>query len=126
MVKKTGTLAARTLSTDRLELTPCTLALATAEMKDKTELSKLLNADVPNNWPPPLNDEKSLQWTIDSLSMHPDDIGWFAWYMLVKNGGRGKRSAIGIGGFRGAPSADGSVEIGYSIMEKFQGKGYAT
>jgi RimJ/RimL family protein N-acetyltransferase len=33
---------------------------------------------------------------------------------------------VGSGGFKGRPDPDGSVEIGYSMVEEFQGRGYAT
>ena len=33
--------------------------------------------------------------------------------------------AIGNGGFKGRPDADGSVEVGYSVMENYQRNGFA-
>ena len=38
----------------------------------------------------------------------------------------GASAVIGNGGFKGRPGEDGTVEIGYSIMEEHQGAGYAT
>ena len=36
------------------------------------------------------------------------------------------RAAVGNGGFKGPPSPDGKVEIGYSTFPPYEGKGYAT
>ena len=37
-----------------------------------------------------------------------------------------QRVTIGNGGFKGQASADGTVEIGYSILPEYQNKGYGT
>jgi len=37
-----------------------------------------------------------------------------------------RRTMIGWGGYKGAPSDDGEVEIGYAIAPAFQGRGLAT
>jgi ribosomal-protein-alanine N-acetyltransferase len=36
------------------------------------------------------------------------------------------RTLVGLGGFKGPPSSDGAVEIGYAIAPAFQGRGLAT
>ena len=36
------------------------------------------------------------------------------------------RSLIGSAGYKGPPSADGSVEVGYGIVEDHRRRGYAT
>lgn len=114
------------LSTERLDLIACTRELAAAELNNRAEFSQLLNADLPENWPPPLNDEATMSWTLNLLSVHPDAAGWASWYFLLNSCKSGKRMAVGNGGFRGLPLPDGTVEIGYSIVQDFQGKGYAT
>ncbi len=114
------------LLTERLELVACTRSLATMEVGNPGSFSRALNADVPAGWPPPLNDEASRKWALDFLTLHPEAAGWSTWYFLLRNDGSGKRTLIANGGFKGAPLADGTVEIGYSVMEHFQGNGYAT
>src|SRR5262245_19789486 len=110
------------LRTERLQLVPVTLELARAELASPRRLEKLLGAHVPPSWPPPLNDESSLRWTIDQLTAHPDAVGWFAWYFLHKE--HGELRAVGLGGFRGKPK-DGMVEIGYSIVPEAHRFGFA-
>ena len=111
--------------TDRLELVAGNAEMAQAELHDTKKLSSLLEADVPDNWPPPLNDEQSAKWFAEYLMQDPDAVGWVAWYFIL-TGQDGRRSAIGNGGFRGKPDSSGTVEIGYSVMEEHQQKGYAS
>jgi len=112
------------LRTQRLELVAGNVEMAQAELHDKNKLASLLMAEVPDNWPPPLNDAQSAKWFADYLTQNPDAVGWIGWYFIltVQNG---RRAAIGNGGFKGKPDLSGTVEIGYSIMEQHQRKGYA-
>jgi len=114
------------LSTSRLNLIAATPGHVEAEVHDRAKLSRLLNAQVPDDWPPPLNDDKSMQWTLRYLRDNPDAIGWTMWYFILRDGPDGKPIAVGNGGFKGKPSTGGIVEVGYSIMENHQGNGYAT
>lgn len=111
------------LRTERLQLVAVTLDLARAELADPLRLEKLLGAHVPPSWPPPLNDEHSLRWTIDQLTRHPEGVGWFAWYFLHRE--HGALRLVGYGGFQGLPAADGTVEVGYSIVPECHRFGFA-
>jgi RimJ/RimL family protein N-acetyltransferase len=112
--------------TERLELVAATLALAHAELEDRPRFAQLLDARVPVNWPPPLNDTASMSWFLSYLEQNPDGTGWTNWYFVLRRDDQGRRIAIGNGGFKDKPSDDGMVEVGYSIMEAFQGRGYAS
>jgi len=121
------------LRTERLQLVAATLELARAELAGPRRLETLLGAHVPPSWPPPLNDEKSLRWTIDYLTANPDGVGWGAWYFLHRvsssrvSSGRehGELRAVGLGGFTGKPTSAGVVEIGYSIVPECHRFGFA-
>jgi len=112
--------------TDRLELIAGTPELARAEIGDRSLFSRLLGARVPASWPPPLNDADSMEWFARYLEENPDGVGWSCWYFVLRGGEAGGGVAIGNGGFKGKPTADGTVEIGYSLLAEYQGKGYAT
>ncbi|KAF0142869.1 MAG: acetyltransferase ribosomal protein N-acetylase [Stygiobacter sp.] len=112
------------IKTERLELVCGNLELARAEVFNRQELSILLNADVPGNWPPPLNDSASTQFFLNYAENNPDSLEFSMWYIILINGE--KREAIGNIGFKGKPDETNTIETGYSIMETHQKKGFAT
>jgi RimJ/RimL family protein N-acetyltransferase len=51
--------------------------------------------------------------------LHP----WYTYFLLVR---KEDRRAVGVSGFKGAPTPLGSVEIGYAMQEDFRNHGYMT
>ncbi len=111
------------LRTARLRLLAASLEAAEAEANNREAFESLLDAQIPDHWPPPFNDEESQRWLRDTLHREPSAIGWLMWYFIRDDGT--PRVVIGNGGFKGAPK-DGVVEIGYSIVPEFQRQGYAS
>jgi len=114
------------LRSERLEMITATPETVRAEMHDIAELGRLVQARVPAGWPPPLNDASSQQWTLQYLLAHPDANGFSTWYVALPDAVGSERSLIGIVGFKGKPAPDGTVEVGYSVMEDQQRQGYGT
>jgi [ribosomal protein S5]-alanine N-acetyltransferase len=114
------------IDTQRLRLIAATIEHGEAEVHKSGQLSKLLGAQIPETWPPPLNDDASMLWFLRYLQENPDAHGWTMWYFVLRNGPGGMPKVIGSGGFKGKPSTDGTVEMGYSIMENHQRQGYCT
>jgi RimJ/RimL family protein N-acetyltransferase len=107
-------------------LVAATPTLARAELHDRAHFAELLGVELPPVWPPPLNDEESIQWTLDLLEADPGSVGWGPWYFLASPpGNAAKKIAMGNGGFKGRATPDGTVEVGYSIVETWQRQGYA-
>lgn len=113
------------VKTKRLHLIAATLRTLDAESADLRLLETMLGARVPAEWPPPLNDEDSRQFWLACLRNDAANSDWVAWY-IVRDEAPTPRIVIGNCGFKGAPSADGGVEIGYSLFPEFQQHGYAT
>jgi len=44
----------------------------------------------------------------------------------LREGGVEGRTLIGAAGFLGPPAADGTVEVGYSVLPEYEGRGVAT
>lgn len=110
------------LTTNRLELVAGTVELAEAETSNLTSFALLLEVPTPPAWPPPLNDEHSQKYFLDSLrSSGPEDAGWNLWFCILRE----PRALVGVAGFKGTPKA-GVAEIGYSMLETHQRKGYCT
>jgi [ribosomal protein S5]-alanine N-acetyltransferase len=114
------------IKTDRLDLIAGTLELAVAELENRNQFARLLGSHVPENWPPPLNDTNSMNWFKRYLEDNLDGAGWVNWYFVLRRGETGHPVVVGNGGFKGKPAADGTVEIGYSILEQFQRSGFAS
>ena len=112
------------IETARLTLVPATLALARAELSDRAEFARLLGAVVPGNWPPETLVD-ALPLFLLALEEAPDLSGWLAWYALAAEKDAPGRILVASGGFKGPP-LDGTVEIGYSVLPQYQGRGYAT
>lgn len=64
----------------------------------------------------------SLGPTRDALAADPSRARWGARLFVVDE----PRTLVGWGGFKGAPDADGAVEIGYAIAPAWEGRGVAT
>jgi [ribosomal protein S5]-alanine N-acetyltransferase len=108
--------------TNRLELISATVDLARAEMNDLAKLTVALGVPLPQTWPPPLNDEHSQRSFLRSLEQaRPEGAGWHLWYCIHRQ----PRALVGSAGFKGAPQ-NGTVEVGYSMLESHQRNGYCT
>ena len=110
--------------TARMRLVPATIALAQAELADRAKFARLLSAVVPDEWPPEMLADALpvfLQW----MEASPDRVGWYVWYATIRSPGEEADVLVAGGGFKGPPQ-DGSVEIGYSVLPQFQGRGHGT
>lgn len=118
--------------TARMRLVPATVALARAELAGRAEFARLLSATVPDEWPPEILAD-ALPVFLEWIEAAPDRVGWYVWYAMVRAPREASNMLAGdigdilmaSGGFKGPPQ-DGTVEIGYSVLPRFQGHGYAT
>jgi ribosomal-protein-alanine N-acetyltransferase len=113
------------LRTKRLELIAGTPELFRARVDERELLGRELGAHVPEDWPPPLFDQDAMDWMAKYLAEQPDAGGW-TFYYIVLHAPDARPTTIGGCGFKGKPTADGTVEIGYSMLPEFQRAGYAT
>jgi RimJ/RimL family protein N-acetyltransferase len=111
--------------TERLELVPATIELTHAAMDSDRALQAALRAFVPATWPPEFLDPPSLRFTLDRLAEGPEQTGWWL-YFVVLACGAASRTLIGSAGYKGPPSVDGTVEVGYGIVSDYQRQGYGS
>lgn len=116
----------RGLSTSRLDLVPATAAHLEAELESNARLASLLDARVPDGWPPGEYDRPAVEHFRDRLAANPEAVGWYGWYALLRPQPDEKRTLVAAGGFLGPPDDEGAVEIGYSVVPAFEGRGFAT
>jgi [ribosomal protein S5]-alanine N-acetyltransferase len=114
------------IATSRLELVAATVALLDAELASNGELARLIGADVPEGWPPGEYDRPAIGHFRDRLRENPAAAGWYGWYAVQRPAAGEPAMLVGAGGFFGPPDGEGTLEIGYSIVPAFEGKGLAT
>ena len=113
------------LRTIRLSLIQATREILTAELDDRERLSCLLGATVPAAWPPPLMDEGVVR---EFLRMQDDPAGplFATWYWVLDDPATGTNTLIGNGGILSAEGRPDTAVLGYSVLEEFWNRGYAT
>jgi len=111
--------------TERLELVPATVELTRAALEGDRALGAGLRAFVPASWPPEFLDPPSLEFTLDRLAEGPEQSGWWLYFVVLADGVT-RRTLVGSAGYRGPPSPDGTVEVGYGIVPEYQRQGYAS
>lgn len=109
------------LFTGRLELIAATAELARAAATSKVALATLLDVEVPRGWPPELMADHQDQWARE-LEQDPSLAGWLTWYIVQVT----PPVLVGSIGFMGKPDEDGIVECGYSLVPKYQRRGYGS
>ena len=113
------------IRTERLILVPATEVSTRAALDGPAALAASLDAVVPATWPPEYLGGPALDFTLDRLAEGPEQSGWWLHFVVLVGGGDG-RVVIGSAGYRGLPSPDGTVEIGYGIVGDHQRRGYAS
>lgn len=113
------------ISTSRLDLIPATISMLKAELASPSELALLLDATVPDGWPPGEYDQPAISFFLDRVRENADAVGWYSWYAVLRSAD-GQKIVVGAAGFFGPPDENGQVEIGYSVVSGYEGQGYAT
>jgi ribosomal-protein-alanine N-acetyltransferase len=90
-------------------------------VKDRAAFASQLGVRVPDDWPAEdLRDFLPVYGQI--VDQQAARQGWGIWLMLESS----ENTLVGDIGFKGAPDALHTAEIGYSVLQAFQGRGYAT
>lgn len=117
---------AQKILTSRLMLVPTTHALLTLEMADISAFANLLEVHIPEDWPPGEYDGDAMQFFLEKLTEGgPEVVGWYGWYVIRQATQDEPATLIGGGGYLGPPDQAGTVEVGYSISERWRGQGFA-
>jgi [ribosomal protein S5]-alanine N-acetyltransferase len=109
------------IETERLWLVVADLPkLEAIVSEDQDTLSSLLGGvDIASQW---LHFPEAMVWMRDYLRESEAELGWWNYLIIHRQAGK----LIGSGGFKGPPSYNGEVEIGYEIAPAYQGQGLAT
>jgi ribosomal-protein-alanine N-acetyltransferase len=108
-----------TMAAADLNLVSASFELLDAAIEDEPRLGRLLAATVADGW---AGFPESLPMLRNSCASNPGGHAWGTFFFVLEN----PRTLVGLGGYKGAPSNDGVVEIGYAIAPAFRGRGLAT
>lgn len=96
-------------------------------MDSPAHLARLLGARIAPGWPPGDYDRAAQEFFACRLKEEGTAVvGWYVWYAIRRADEYQSSMLVGTGGYCGPPDAEGTVEIGFSILPSLRGQGYAT
>jgi [ribosomal protein S5]-alanine N-acetyltransferase len=107
-----------------VRLVCASLDLIAAEDESVGALCAQLGVHPPGSWPPMFNGPETRTYFRERIGVDPASAPWWAWYMIGE--AYGSDFLVGVCGYKGPPSGAGVVEIGYSVAEPHQRRGYAS
>jgi ribosomal-protein-alanine N-acetyltransferase len=110
------------LLTQRLVLVGAGATVLRAESSGPQSLAAAAHAEVPANWPPEHHDQNVIEWVLRGLERIAPSDPWRFYYIQLRE----PPTLIGTCGFKQPPDATGCVEVGYSVLVQFRGRGVAS
>jgi [ribosomal protein S5]-alanine N-acetyltransferase len=113
------------IRTERLDLIPATVEILKCDLHDHAALARLLDATVSAAWPSGEMNEEVLAEFV-RMATEETDPHFACWYWVLDDPAPEHRVLVGCGGIGSTLDSPGTVLIGYSVLDEFQGHGYAT
>jgi ribosomal-protein-alanine N-acetyltransferase len=110
------------LSTPRLTLVGADEALLRAELDSPGALAVAIGSAAPAGWPPEHHDRGVIEWILNALYRLAPDDPWRFYYIVLNN----PRTLIGTCGIKQPPDKTSCVEVGYSVLEQYRCRGFAS
>ena len=108
------------IETKNLTLISSNIDILMSAIKGNEAHAIKINVNVPDNWTE--FGVYALQYALDNLSESEEEINWWTYLPIHKQDNK----LIGSGGYKGKPTDEGIVEIGYEIAPDYRNKGLAT
>lgn len=108
------------IETASLIIISCNTEILKSAIQGNDILAGKINVTVQDNWTEFGVD--ALQYSLDRLAENEEENGWWTYFPIHKQDNK----LIGSGGYKGKPTADGTVEIGYEISPDYRNRGLAT
>ena len=90
-------------------------------------LETLFEAEILPSWPPGEYNRHAIAFFRDRLMKEGEAVAdWYVWYAIRRATAGDSAALVACGGYFGPPLADGTVEIGYSVVPEWRRHGYAT
>ena len=108
------------IETKNLEIISCDTEILKAAIQGNEALAKKINVNVQENWTE--FGVGALQYSLDRLIESKEEKNWWTYFPIHKQ----DKTLIGSGGYKGKPTKDGIVELGYEIAHAYRNCGLAT
>lgn len=108
------------IETERLTLMPMTYEFVTKLLQGNDGAYELYQVTPVSDWPN--RDTMGILPILKRKLKESRDTGFTSWIYIEK----ASKTIIGDGGFKGKPDLDGKVDLGYGVIERKRGNGYAT
>lgn len=108
------------IETTSLRLIPCDIEILESAIQGNEILEQKLNVSVQKNWTE--FGVEALRFSLDRLAESEEEKNWWTYFPIHKPDNK----LIGSGGYKGKPTADGTVELGYEIAVDYRNRGLAT
>jgi len=116
--------------TPRLELIAITLEMIHAGRAKSPDFAKLVNAELPEGWPPEDWDDHAYEYVVDKMTRYPNSHGWGRYIALKPTASETPHAAhrilLGTCGATLPIELNDDPEIGYGILPAYQRSGYAS
>ena len=110
--------------TPRLALITITPEMVLAEKNSDPRFSELVCCVVPQEWPPENWEPHVFDWLLDHFERDATTIGWMRFVALRQPDG--SRILVGTVGGIIKETASEEVEVGWGILQQFEGRGIIT
>jgi [ribosomal protein S5]-alanine N-acetyltransferase len=108
------------ISTERLKIITFTVEMMEAFLKGNNQIEKITPYKVASEYPLEVY-KQFFEYKIERFSKFPNENDWEGIIIHKED-----NMIMGDMGFKGGPNKEGIIDIGYSIIPSYQGKGYAT
>ncbi len=108
------------ITTDRLEIITFDVAMIQALLKGAKELEKIVSFQVPADYPMDVY-KQFFPYKIERFSKQPEENKWEGLIIDSES-----QTVIGDIGYKSGPNEQGEINLGYSVLPTYQGKGFAT
>ena len=109
-----------TIETKQLKIISCDTEILSSAIEGNVMLAKKMNVTIPVDWTEFGKD--ALLYSLQKLAESEEEKNWWTYFPIFKE----ENKLIGSGGYKGKPSKDGIVEIGYEIAPTYRNRGLAT
>src|SRR5215203_5301145 len=109
-----------TIETKNLKLIACDTDILKSAIEGNEILATKINVTVQENWTE--FGVGALKYSLDRLTESEEEKNWWTYFPIHKQDNK----LIGSGGYKGKPTTEGTVEVGYEIESGYRNRGLAT